>query len=155
MAHAIADAAEEMPGLMPRFFGVFRYSRRAVELVWTTSRWLTFVLAGLTILAGVLPAGIAYVGKLIVDGVVAAIGAADPDTRQVLIYVLIEAGIVALLAACQRGISASESLLRALLGQRVNVMILEKALTLQLRTSKTPNFTTSLLARAAKHPAGR
>jgi len=154
MAHAIDAAGEEVPGLMPRFFGVFRYSRRAVELVWTTSRWLTFVLAGLTILAGVLPAGIAYVGKLIVDGVVAAIGAADPDTRQVLIYVFIEAGIVALLAACQRGISASESLLRAQLGHRVNVMILDKALTLPLRSFEDSEFYDKL-TRARREASSR
>ena len=101
MAHAIDAASEETPGLIPRFFGVFRYSRRAVALVWTTSRRLTFIMAALTIIAGVLPAAIAYVGKLIVDGVVAAMAATEPDTAQVLTYVVMEAGIVALLAACE------------------------------------------------------
>ena len=33
------------------FLGVFRYSRRALELVWTTSRRLTLVLGVLTVLA--------------------------------------------------------------------------------------------------------
>ena len=103
MAHAIDAASEETPGLIPRFFGVFRYSRRAVALVWTTSRRLTFIMAALTIIAGVLPAAIAYVGKLIVDGVVAAMAATEPDTAQVLTYVVMEAGIVALLAACEPG----------------------------------------------------
>ncbi len=55
------------------FFGVFKYSRRALDLVWTTSRPLTIGLALLTLLAGILPAGVAYVGALIVDAVVAAI----------------------------------------------------------------------------------
>jgi hypothetical protein len=54
------------------FFSVFRYSRRAVELVWSTSSVLTISLALLTIVAGVLPAAVAYVGSLIVDAVVAA-----------------------------------------------------------------------------------
>ena len=36
------------------FFGVFRYSRRAVELVWSTSRPLTVWLASLTLLLGAL-----------------------------------------------------------------------------------------------------
>ena len=49
-----------------------------------------------------------------------------------MLLVLLEAFVVALIAGSQRGISASQSLLRSLLGQRVNVMILEKALTLQL-----------------------
>jgi ATP-binding cassette subfamily B protein len=127
-------------GLLRRSLGVFAYSRRALELVWTTSRSLTLALAVLTVLAGVLPAAIAYVGKLIVDGVVAAINATDPDTRGVFLLILFEAGIVIALAACQRGISASQSLLRALLGQRVNVMILEKALTLQLTHFEDSEF---------------
>ena len=62
-------------GLFRRSLGVFAYSRRALELVWTTSRPLTVTFAVLTILTGVLPAAIAYVGKLIVDAVVVAISA--------------------------------------------------------------------------------
>ena len=139
---------------MPRFFGVFRYSRRAVELVWTTSRVLMFVLAGLTIVAGILPAAIAFVGQLIVDGVVAAIAAAEPDTRLVLSYVVLEALIVAALAACQRGISASESLLRAQLGHRVNVMILDKALTLPLSSFEDSEFYDKL-TRARREASSR
>ncbi len=40
---------------------------------------------------------------------------------------------MAALAGAQRGLSLCQALLRAQLGQRVNVMILEKALTLELR----------------------
>ncbi len=154
MAHAIDPISEDLPGLMPRFFGVFRYSRRAVELVWTTSRFLMFVLAGLTVVAGILPAAVAYVGQLIVDGVVAAIAAAEPDVRQVLGYVVLEAAIVAMLAASQRGISASESLLRAQLGHRVNVMILDKALTLPLRSFEDSEFYDKL-TRARREASSR
>ncbi|MEM1174852.1 MAG: ABC transporter ATP-binding protein [Pseudomonadota bacterium] len=127
-------------GFLRRAIGVFAYSRRAIELVWTTSRPLTFILAMLTIVAGVLPAAVAYIGQLIVDAVVAAMNAETPDTAGVLRLVIYEALVVAALAGCQRGISASQSLLRALLGQRVNVMILEKALTLQLSHFEDSEF---------------
>ena len=127
-------------GLVTRFIGVFRYSHRAMQLVWTTSPLLTVVLAVLTLTAGILPAGIAWVGQLIVDGVVAAIAADDPDIRGVLTLVGLEALLVIGIAASQRGISASQSLLRALLGQRVNVMILEKALTLTLAHFEDSEF---------------
>ncbi len=127
-------------GFLRRAVGVFAYSRRAIELVWTTSRPLTFILAVLTIVAGVLPAAVAYIGQLIVDGVVEAMNAENPDTAGVLRLVVFEALVVAALAGCQRGISASQSLLRALLGQRVNVMILEKALTLQLSHFEDSEF---------------
>ncbi|MGB5345996.1 MAG: ABC transporter ATP-binding protein [Woeseia sp.] len=123
-----------------RFLGVFQYSHRAIALVWTTSRGLTCALATLTLVAGVLPAGIAYVGQLIVDGVVGAMASDAPDVRHVLALVGLEAVLVVLVAGSQRGISASQSLLRALLGQRVNVMILEKALTLQLTQFEDSEF---------------
>ncbi len=127
-------------GLLRRSLGVFGYSSRALELVWTTSRPLTVTLALLTLIAGVLPAAIAYIGQLIVDGVVAATQAEDPDTSGVLWLVFLEALVVTAVAASQRGLSASQSLLRALLGQRVNVMILEKALTLELAHFEDSEF---------------
>jgi ATP-binding cassette subfamily B protein len=127
-------------GFFGRALGVFGYSRRALDLVWTTSKPLTLVLALLTLIAGILPAAIAYVGQLIVDGVVGAMSSESPDTGPVLGLLALEAVIVIMVAASQRGISASQSLLRALLGQRVNVMILEKALTLQLEHFEDSEF---------------
>src|SRR5262245_21426033 len=55
------------------YLSFWRYSRRAIALVWSTHRTLTIALGALTIAAGLMPAGIAYVGKLIVDAVVAAL----------------------------------------------------------------------------------
>ncbi|MBH8564193.1 ABC transporter ATP-binding protein [Nostoc sp. CENA67] len=116
---------------------VFRYSGRAIGLVWNTSRSLTIILATLTLMAGLLPAAIAYIGKLIVDAVVLASQVESQSHNFVniyrpLLYVGLEAIAVALLAGSQRGLSVCQSLLRVLLGQRVNVLILEKALTLDL-----------------------
>jgi len=136
----MADTNNSDAGFLQRALGVFSYSRRALELVWTTSRPLTIALGLLTLIGGVLPAVIAYLGQLIVDGVVAASRAADPDTRGVLMLVGLEALVVVGVAATQRGISASQSLLRALLGQRVNVMILEKAMTLELAHFEDSEF---------------
>ncbi|MGO2398661.1 MAG: ABC transporter ATP-binding protein, partial [Halomonas sp.] len=122
------------------FFNVFRYSKRALGLVWETSRWMMFGLALCTLVAGVLPAAGAWVGQLIVDGVVNAMDTYrdNPSANltviimPVLELVALEALIIALIALAQRGLSAQQSLLRALLGQKVNVMILEKAGTLSL-----------------------
>jgi ATP-binding cassette subfamily B protein len=121
------------------FFGVFRYSRRALELVWSTNRALTVALALLTLLAGILPASVAYVGALIVDAVVAAMRSLD-GARHVVQLVALEGVLVAAIAAAQRGLSLCQSLLRAQLGQRVNVMILEKALTLELQHFEDSEF---------------
>jgi ATP-binding cassette, subfamily B, bacterial len=146
------------PALAQGFFGVFRYSRRAIELVWTTSRLLTVALAALTLLAGVLPAGVAWVGAQIVDAVVAAAGAhragLAPDYTTVLAYVVLEAVLVAATAGAQRGMSLCQSLLRAQLGQRVNVMILEKALTLDLAQFEDSEFYDKL-TRARREASSR
>lgn len=114
------------------YLGVFRYSRRAVELVWSTSRSLTIALSFLSLLAGLLPGAIAFVGKLIIDQVVVSRRAEAFEPAPVLWLVAAEMGLVMLLALTSRGKEAVRSLLRAVLGHRVNVLILEKALTLEL-----------------------
>jgi len=127
------------PTSLRGFFGVFRYSRRALELVWSTNRRLTLALAAVTLVAGVLPAGVAYVGALIVDAVVNA-ARVGGGARHVLGLVVLEGVLVAGISAAQRGIQLCQSLLRAQLGQRVNVMILEKALTLELQHFEDSEF---------------
>ncbi len=137
---------------------VFRYTREALALVWATSRPLTVALALLTLAAGILPAAIAWVGAQIVDAVVAAI-ALVRDTgatgvSHVLRLVVLEGALVAALAAVQRGLSTCQSLLRAQLGQRVNEMILEKALTLDLRHFEDSEFYDKL-TRARREASSR
>ncbi|BBD59440.1 ABC transporter ATP-binding protein [Nostoc sp. HK-01] len=119
---------------------VFRYSGRAINLVWTTSRGLTLSLATLTLVAGLLPAAIAYIGKLIVDAVLLAAQGNAVGGYHPLWYVGLEAIAVILLAGSQRGLLVCQSLLRVLLGQRVNVLILEKALTLELHQFEDSEF---------------
>jgi ATP-binding cassette, subfamily B, bacterial len=119
-----------------KFFSVFKYSRVAIEIVWRASAGLTVMMALTTLLAGVLPAAIAYVGQLIVDAVVMAIQTVpevrDAATDQAIFYVLCEAGLVVLITAIQRINTVCQSILRVLLGNEINVMILEKSLTLEL-----------------------
>ena len=140
------------------FFGVFRYSRRAIELVWVTNGRLTVVLALLTLVAGVLPAAMAYVGALIIDAVLAATQFAKEtgnlNMTRVFTLVAIEALIVAIMAGAQRGISLCQALLRAQLGQRVNVMILEKAITLELAQFEDSEFYDKL-TRARREASSR
>jgi ATP-binding cassette subfamily B protein len=146
------------PDLTRGFFGVFGFSRRALELVWSTSRGLALALGVLTLAAGALPAAVAFVGAHIIDAVVAAIQAGGEErsalTTQALLLVGIEGLLVAALAGVQRGISLCQSLLRAQLGQRVNVMILEKALTLELAHFEDSEFYDKL-TRARREASSR
>lgn len=154
----LSAAAPDPAALQRGLFGVFAYSRRALALVWTTNKPLSIALGLLTLVAGVLPAGVAYVGALIVDAV---IHAADLHRRTgatvlagVVTYVGIEAVLVAATAMAQRGISLAQSLLRAQLGQRVNVMILKKALTLELTQFEDSEFYDKL-TRARREASSR
>ncbi len=139
-------------------FDVFAYSRRALALVWTTNKPLSVSLAALTLLAGVLPAGIAFVGAAIVDAVIHAAELHGSSGRialgGVFEYVALEALLVAATSVAQRGISLAQSLLRAQLGQRVNVMILDKALTLDLTQFEDSEFYDKL-TRARREASSR
>ena len=140
------------------FFGVFRYSRRAMELVWATNRRLTVALAVLTLVAGVLPAAMAYIGALIIDAVLMAAElfkqSGETNMTNVFMLVALEALVVAAIAGAQRGISLCRALLRAQLGQRVNVMILEKAITLDLAQFEDSEFYDKL-TRARREASSR
>lgn len=107
-----------------------------MEIVWSTSAGLTILMAVTTLIAGVLPAAIASVGGLFVDAVANAIqgsgDVAEQARSDVLFYVLVEAGLVVLMTGGQKINSVCQSILRVLLGNKINVMILEKALTLEL-----------------------
>ena len=107
-----------------------------MEIVWSTSATLTLVMAATTLVSGVLPAAIASIGGLFVDAVASAIqstgDAAEVARSDVLFYVLVEAGLVVIMTGAQKLNTVCQSILRVLLGNKINVMILEKALTLEL-----------------------
>jgi ATP-binding cassette, subfamily B, bacterial len=126
---------------MLQSLSVFRYGGKALNLVWNTSQQLTIALAVLALVGGLLPGSIAYIGKLIVDSVVLANRSGLMIDRQnALGYVALEAVQIILLAATQKGLVVCQSLLRVLLAQRVNELILEKALTLDLAHFEDSEF---------------
>ncbi|ADZ93150.1 ATP-binding cassette domain-containing protein [Marinomonas mediterranea] len=138
--------------------GVFRYSRRAIGLVWQTSPSLTIGIALATLISGLLPAAMAYVGQLIVDAVVAAMqlykDSKTLDYRTALNYVVLEGILVIATAAAQRSLAAQQAILRLLLGQKVNTMILEKAQTLSLAHFEDSEFYDKLI-RARRDASSR
>lgn len=99
-------------------------------------------MGGLMLLAGALPAAIAYIAALIVDTVVVA-SRSDPTeqyTMRAMMLVLAEGGLVAATVGIQRAQSMCQTLMRAQLTQRVHELILEKALTLELVQFENPEF---------------
>ena len=121
---------------------------RTLALVWRASRRTTLVLGALTLVAAGLPPLIAWVGKKIVDAVVA--GSAEETLR----WVVIELGVVAVQALVQRGLALIRQTLGARLALDVNVAILEKAQTLDLRHFEDPEFYDQL-TRARREASSR
>jgi ATP-binding cassette subfamily B protein/ATP-binding cassette subfamily C protein len=109
-----------------------RHAPETYRMVWQADRRAALLLALLTAVAAVLPAGVAWVGKLIVDAVVAA-ARGQAGVERVVGLVALEAGLMALSMGAGRTLGLSRELLRARLGNLVNERILEKAMELELR----------------------
>ena len=125
-----------------------RHIRATLRLVWRSSAPLTSALAALTLVAAGLPLATAYAGKRIVDAVVAG------SHQLALRWVLCELAVVALLAIVMRALSVTRTVLGSRLGVDVNVAILEKTLTLDLRSFEDPDFYDQL-TRARREASSR
>ena len=120
------------PGLS--FLSSFKYIPRSVALAWAVSRPMSMGITALTLLSASVPLGVAYAGKRIVDAVVAH------SVSHATVWVLLELGLIVVQALVQRSLFLMRSLLGAKLGLHVNVMILEKAQTLDLKHFEDPEF---------------
>jgi ATP-binding cassette subfamily B protein len=121
------------------------HSSRALGLVWRSAPAGVVALAVFTIAAAALPPLVAYVGKLIVDAVLAAHAAApgaarEAATGRAVKWVLIELGAVVAMSGLERLLGLIRQLVGLRLGIDLNVRILEKALNLELRHFEDPEF---------------
>jgi len=124
------------------------YTRRALGLVWRSSRGLTVALAALTVLAAAVPPLVALAGKKIVDAVLA--GSRDETIR----WVAVELGLVVLQATFTRSLGLVRSILGSRLGTDINVAILERATALELRHFEDAEFY-DRLSRARREASSR
>ena len=120
----------------------FTHTPQAVRFVWRTNRWATVGLGLLTLGGALLPASQAWVGKLIVDGVVASIqtGQDAEQVRRVFIYLLLELGLFLLSAAFNHGRRLIQQLIQLQLANRIRAEIIGKALTLDLAYFEDSDF---------------
>jgi ATP-binding cassette, subfamily B, bacterial len=120
--------------VLERIRGSFSQTPRAMALVARSAPRGAVALGLLTVFSALLPLAIAYTGKAIMDAVVARSAALT------LRFALVELGLVALQALAQRALALTNGLIGGRLGLDINVMILEKALTLSLRHFEDPEF---------------
>jgi ATP-binding cassette subfamily B protein len=112
-----------------------------LRLVWQADKRNALLLALFAGLMSLQPAAVAYVAKLIVDGVVAAVKTGTLEARErVLWLVALELGLSLSMSLVQRLNGLLNSLVRARLGNLINERILEKALTLELKHFEDPSL---------------
>ncbi len=119
-----------------------RVSARTLALVWRTDPRLTSWLALGSLVAGLLPVSIAATGERLVDAIVAASRGPAPVASLdsgVTRWLLLELALVGGLVVSLRLLGVVRALLRAKLGHRVNVLILEKAISLSLADFEDPD----------------
>ena len=131
-----------LPGKWRQLRQSFTHTPQAVRFVWRTNRWATVGLGLLTLGGALLPASQAWVGKLIVDGVVASIqsGQDAEQVRKVFIYLLLELGLFLLSAAFNHGRRLIQQLIQLQLANRIRAEIIGKALTLDLAYFEDSDF---------------
>jgi ATP-binding cassette, subfamily B, bacterial len=120
----------------------FTYTPQAVRFVWRTNRWAMVGLGLLTLAGALLPATQAWVGKLIVDGVVASVqsGQDAAQVRKVFSYLILELALFLLSAAINQGRRLIQQLIQLQLTNRIRAEIIRKALTLELAHFEDPDF---------------
>jgi ATP-binding cassette, subfamily B, bacterial len=131
--------------LVERLKASATHSARALGLVWRSAPGGVLVLAAFTLVAAALPPFVAYVGKLIIDAVIAARAALPGIARQAALshavrLVGVELGAVVVMAGAERVLGLVRQLVGLRLGIDLNVQILEKAQRLELRQFEDPEF---------------
>ena len=109
--------------------------RRAFALVWQAHPPSALAMLGCTLVGAFLPVGQAWVGKLIVDGVVNAINThagAEAGLRAVLPYLAAEFVLLVGQAANGQGRTLAEHILHSQIILSINARIIRKALELDL-----------------------
>ncbi|MGE5218088.1 MAG: ABC transporter ATP-binding protein [Chloroflexota bacterium] len=122
--------------------GSFTHTPQALRLVWQANRSATLGLAFLTLAGALLPATQAWVGKLIVDGVVASIkgGQSAEQVRAVFYYLILELALFLLSTALNHSRRLIQQLIQLQLANRIRADVIRKALAMDLAFFEHPDF---------------
>lgn len=126
------------------------------KLVWQTSPWLTFLNGFLRLAQSVLPLGLLYTGKLIIDQVVMLTLPGNEILSHTHLWRLIalEFGVVILMTALGRAIILIDNLLGELLTYKTTIKLMTHAATLDLDQFEDSAFYDKL-ERARQQTSGR
>ncbi|WP_244934730.1 ABC transporter ATP-binding protein [Leptospira jelokensis] len=141
------------------FYRIVQSSKIAFHLSYKSSAKLTILITLLTILNGLFPSTLVWIGKLIIDSILNA-NRNYTNWNEILqsetaIYVYLEGIITILFFGSQKLYFLCTTLLRIKLGQEVNERILSKAITLELtqfENSETYDKMTQARSEASSKP---
>lgn len=107
---------------------LLRNARGALDLLFQADRRLAISLLALAVAEGILPVVIAWVGKELIDAVVAALASPQPEALPALLWVGLEGLLVVVRSSTTQMNQMAEVQLRSALALRVNTAILEKTI---------------------------
>lgn len=138
----------------PGWRDIVRYARQALGLVWRTSPRLAIQIGLVSLFIAVSPALIAYVGKLLIDSVLAAIDGSLPDRDMALVWVAVETLLLGLSIAARRVQVFQKRVLQAELTYAVTRQIQAKTVRMDLAVIERP-LVQQRIALARQHAASR
>jgi ATP-binding cassette subfamily B protein len=132
----------------------FRHIPPFLRMVWATKPSYGVGIVLVRLVGAFTPLAMLWVGKLIIDTVVANIGAAQPDWGTLVRLVLLELGIAVFTDLLGRISSLLESLLGDLFSNEMSVRLMRHAATLDLQHFEDPDFFDKM-QRARRQTMGR
>jgi ATP-binding cassette subfamily B protein len=151
--HRKSKRNEPLPPLRERLRAL-RLVPRFLRLVWSTKPSYAVAIFVVRTVSALGPLAMLWIGKLLIDGVIANIGAAAPDWGYLLRLVALELGIVVALDVLGRVSGVFEGLLSDLFAHQMSVKIMQHAGRMDLEQFEDPEFY-DRLQRARRHTAGR
>ena len=137
---ATQESPEEAPGKREGLLLLLKNARGALQLLFRADAKLAISLIFLAFAEGLLPVGIAWVGKELIDAVVASATGKTPDISTALFWVGVEAVLVIGRSGVTQLNQVAEVQLRSALSLAVNTAILEKAIHVGYQNFEDPDF---------------
>jgi ATP-binding cassette subfamily B protein len=128
--------------------------RPLLAMVWRTSPALALASASCRLLRAAVPLATLYVGKLIIDALVRAVGSGAIDRRQVLALVLLEMALAVAFDFLARGAALADGLLGDRFSNRINLQMMRHAALLDLAQLEDPEIH-DRMERARQQTLGR
>ena len=144
---------EPLPPVRERL-AAFRYIPPFLKMVWATKPSYGVGIVLIRLLSAFTPLAMLWVGKLIIDTVVANIGAAVPNWGLLIRLVLLELGIALISDILSRLSGLLESLLGDLFSNDMSVRLMRHAAMLDLQHFEDPEFFDKM-QRARRQTMGR